>query len=197
MAITPVTANPPAENVDPWYAARTAFDNQLKATTNAAAALADAHEAQKAAANGLATLGADSKLPAAQLPAIALVEYLGASANQAAMLAKVGQPGDWTIRTDLSTTWVQTGTNPALLASWTQLSYPTAPVTTVAGRTGAVVLAQADITGLVAALGDKASIVQLNAAVAALEARDPLVLTYAQAIPVGTLADRIIVRKAP
>lgn len=145
MPITKVTAPNPSENTDPWISARDTLDDQLKVTANGAASGVDALETARGAANGLATLGPDSKLPAAQLPAIALVEYLGASANQAAMLAKVGQTGDWTIRTDLGTTWVITGANPAQLASWTQLSYPTAPVSTVAGRTGAVVLAKADV----------------------------------------------------
>lgn len=145
MAITPVTAPLPAENLDPWIAARTLLDGQLKTTANAAAAGVDALEAAKGAASGLATLGPDSKLPASQLPAIALVEYLGPSANQAAMLAKVGQSGDWTVRTDLGTTWVITGTTPSQLASWTQLSYPTVPVTSVQGKTGAVTLVPLDI----------------------------------------------------
>lgn len=181
MPITPVTASPPAENLDPWFTARKTFDDQIKATANAAAALSDANAAalggkaeasevtealtlvqtqmtgistvanaalpasQKGAANGVASLDAQSKLLASQLPAIALVEYLGAAANQAAMLALVGQSGDWTVRTDLGTTWVITGSNPAQLASWTQLSYPTAPVTSVAGRAGVVVLAKADV----------------------------------------------------
>lgn len=45
MAITPITANPPAENTDPWFTQRDAFDAQVKATANAAAAQADANAA--------------------------------------------------------------------------------------------------------------------------------------------------------
>jgi hypothetical protein len=85
------------------------------------------------------------KIPTSQIPAVAMVEYLGTSANQAAMLAKTGQPGDWTNRTDLGTSWQITGADPTQLSNWTQLLYPTAPVTTVAGRTGAVVLEKADV----------------------------------------------------
>lgn len=84
-------------------------------------------------------------IPTAQIPAIAITEYLGAAANQAAMLALVGQVGDWALRTDLSTTWVITGSDPTQLSSWTQLSYPTAPVTSVAGRTGVVTLSSTDV----------------------------------------------------
>lgn len=42
MATPLVTANPPAENADPWFVARDTFDAQLKATANAAAQAVDA-----------------------------------------------------------------------------------------------------------------------------------------------------------
>lgn len=100
---------------------------------------------QKAAVNGVATLGSDGKLVAGQLPDIAIMDYLGASANQAAMLAKTGQKGDWTTRTDLGTVWIITGADPTQLASWTQLTYPTAPVTSVFGRTGAITGSPSDV----------------------------------------------------
>lgn len=102
-------------------------------------------ESEKGQANGYASLGADSKLPAAQLPAIAIVEYLGTAANQAAMLALTGEKGDWCVRTDLSTVWVITGDDPSVLGDWTELSYPTAPVTSVNGEVGVVVLDASNI----------------------------------------------------
>ncbi|QNJ55527.1 hypothetical protein SEA_PHINKY_35 [Microbacterium phage Phinky] len=148
MPITKVTAPNPTENADPWITARNTLDDQLKATANAAATGVDALEAAKGAANGLATLGPDSKLLSSQLPALAITEFLETSANQAAMLAKAGQQGDWTIRTDLGTVWVITGSNPAQLASWTQMGYPTAPVTTVNGKAGVVVLSATDVGAL-------------------------------------------------
>ncbi len=97
------------------------------------------------AANGVATLGSDSKLTSSQLPDIAVVDYLGSVASQAAMLALTGQKGDWCTRSDLGTNWVITGSTPSSLSSWTQLSYPTAPVTSVAGKTGAVTLTSSDV----------------------------------------------------
>ena len=87
-------------------------------------------------------------IPTAQIPAIAITEYLGSVASQVAMLALVGDRGDWCLRSDLGTTWVLADDDSSLLASWVQLSYPTAPVTSVAGRTGAVTLANTDISGL-------------------------------------------------
>lgn len=100
------------------------------------------------AANGVATLDASGKLTSGQIPAIAVVSYLGSVGSQAAMLALAGQEGDWCLRSDLGTNWIITGNDPTQLSSWTQLSYPTAPVTSVAGRTGAVTLSTADISGL-------------------------------------------------
>lgn len=100
---------------------------------------------EKAAANGVATLGSDGKLLATQLPAIAISEFKGHVANQAAMLAITGETGDWVIRDDLSTVWIISGADPTQLTSWTQVVYPTAPVTSVAGRTGAVVLSKTDV----------------------------------------------------
>lgn len=84
-------------------------------------------------------------VPSAQIPAIAITEYLGSVASQAAMLALSGQKGDWAVRSDLGTTWVITGNDPTQLADWTQLGYPTAPVTSVNGQAGVVVLGAADV----------------------------------------------------
>ena len=115
--------------------------------------------AQKGAANGVATLNGSGQIPDAQIPAIAVVDFLGPVASQAAMLALVGgAKGDFVIRTDVSTTWVITGSPTTSLSSWTQLGYPTAPVTTVAGRTGAVTLGESDVANLVTDLAAKASL---------------------------------------
>lgn len=63
-------------------------------------------------------------VPNSQIPAIAITEYLGVAANQAAMLALSGQKGDWCVRTDLSKVYVITGNDPTQLADWTALVYP-------------------------------------------------------------------------
>lgn len=99
----------------------------------------------KGIANGVATLGSDAKIPSAQVPAFALSEFLGAAANQSAMLALTGSVGDWTIRSDLGTSWFITGSDPSQLGNWHELSYPPSPVTSVAGKVGAVALAGTDI----------------------------------------------------
>ena len=100
---------------------------------------------EKAANNGVATLDSGGKLTSSQVPAIAVADYLGSAANEAAMLALTGQKGDWCVRADLSTTWIISGNDPSQLSSWTQLAYPTAPVTSVNGATGVVVLSKSDV----------------------------------------------------
>jgi hypothetical protein len=111
------------------------------------------------------------KVPSSQLPAAALGEYLGAVANQAAMLALTAQTGDTCSRTDTSTFWQLLGSDPTLLANWWEYSVATGAVTSVNGYTGTVVLSHtdvgaaqashthiiADVTGLQAALDGKAS----------------------------------------
>jgi hypothetical protein len=77
------------------------------------------------------------KIPSAQIPDIAISDYLGSVASQVLMLALSGQKGDWCTRSDLGTNWIITGDDPTLLAGWTQSSYPTAPVISVNGETQA------------------------------------------------------------
>lgn len=86
------------------------------------------------------------KIPQAQLPAIAMVDFLGNVNSQAAMLALNGQRGDWCNRTDLGTEWQLIAEPPTSLSSWSQKIYPASPVSSVAGRTGAVTISSADVT---------------------------------------------------
>ena len=86
-------------------------------------------------------------IPTAQLPAIAVTEFLGSVASQAAMLLLTGQKGDWCVRTDTGTTWVVTGSNPAVIGGWTQIVAPSGggAVSSVNSKTGVVVLSAADV----------------------------------------------------
>lgn len=112
--------------------------------TAAQGALADTALQPAAVGDTIAQL-VGGVVPTSQIPAIAITEKLADAANEAAMLALTGQKGDWTIRTDTGITWVITGDDPTLLANWTALSYPGAPVTTVNGQAGTVVLGAADV----------------------------------------------------
>lgn len=84
-------------------------------------------------------------IPTAQLPAIAISEFLGPVVSQSAMLALTGQKGDWAYRTDTGARWVITGNTPSSLSSWTVISEPGGAVASVNGSSGVVVLGAADV----------------------------------------------------
>jgi hypothetical protein len=86
-------------------------------------------------------------IPSSQIPAIAISDYLGAVGSQAAMLALTGQRGDWCLRTDSGAVgqWILSGDNAALLANWVQITVPAAPVQSVNGQVGIVVLGPGDV----------------------------------------------------
>lgn len=84
-------------------------------------------------------------IPTSQIPAIAISDFLGEVANQAAMLALTGQRGDWCVRTDSGNQWILSGDDASVLGNWVELSHPTAPVTSVNGQTGVVVLGKGDV----------------------------------------------------
>lgn len=86
---------------------------------------------QKGANNGVATLGADGKLPANQVPALAITETF-VVANQAAMLALTAQEGDVAIRTDLNKTFILKQSPASTLANWEELLMPASGVQSVA-----------------------------------------------------------------
>lgn len=90
-----------------------------------------------------------SELPTLNLPNVITV------ANTAAMTAlTVGQVGSGTIVLVTGGpgqgTYIYSGNNPANLSSWTEFATPQAPVTSVNGDTGTVVLQAADVGALAA-----------------------------------------------
>lgn len=82
-------------------------------------------------------------VPTAQLPSLAITDTFSV-ASQVAMLALAAQKGDVAVRTDLSKSFILAGTDPTVLANWTELSSPGA-VTSVNSQTGVVVLGAADV----------------------------------------------------
>jgi hypothetical protein len=85
------------------------------------------------------------KVPTSQIPSVSIGETFSV-ASQAAMLALSAQMGDVAIRTDLSShRFLLTGTNPATLADWVNISEPGGAVDSVNGQTGVVVLSAADV----------------------------------------------------
>jgi hypothetical protein len=97
----------------------------------------------------------NGKVPSSQIPSIAITQYLGAVASQAAMLALSGQAGDWCNRTDTSTTFVLIQTGGSSLSDWQELTYPSSAVVSVNSQSGAVVLGAGDVGAL--ASGDNIS----------------------------------------
>lgn len=88
---------------------------------------------EKGAANGVATLGADSKVPAGQLPALAINETFVVN-SQAAMLALVAERGDMAVRTDLAQTFMLAADAPTVLGSWVALETPSGTSAAVAAE---------------------------------------------------------------
>ena len=100
---------------------------------------------QRGAVNGLASLDSGGKIPAGQLPSIAITDTFTA-ASQAAMLALTAQTGDVCVRSDINETFILSGSDPTVLANWTQLLHPATGVSSVNGHVGAVVLTTGDLS---------------------------------------------------
>ena len=98
----------------------------------------------RGAALGVASLGADGRIPESELPAIAITDTFTV-ASQAAMLALTAERGDIAIRTDLNKTFALAAEPASTLANWLELRTPTDAVLSVAGKTGAVTLVKGDV----------------------------------------------------
>ena len=94
----------------------------------------------KVAAVTYGTLGV---VPTSSLPPLAINETFPV-ADQAAMLALTAQRGDMAIRTDNGRTYVLSTDSPATLADWKEVM-AAGQVQSVAGKTGVVALAKADV----------------------------------------------------
>lgn len=82
-------------------------------------------------------------IPTAALPPLAINETTPV-ASQSAMLSLVAQRGDVAIRTDTNETYILASDSPATLADWKKIM-ASGQVTSVAGRTGVVVLTKTDV----------------------------------------------------
>lgn len=104
---------------------------------------------QKGLANGVATLGADGKIPASQLPALAVVDVYPVG-SEAAMLACAAEQGDIAVRTDSNQVFILAASPASTLANWVELSALKALVDAAianlagAGRTTETVKGNAD-----------------------------------------------------
>jgi len=142
--------------------ADTAVTSAGAASAAATAAQADADAAQDTADNALAGLADKANtadlatvatsgqytdmigtVPTSALPDLAVTDVT-VVASQAAMLALTAQKGDVAVRTDTSKTYILATNSPTTLADWKEITAAGA-VTSVAGRTGTVSLAKADV----------------------------------------------------
>lgn len=96
------------------------------------------------AASGVATLGADGKIPSAQLPPLTITEVFVVN-SQAAMLALTAQVGDVAVRTDSSQSFILSSEPASTLGNWTLLLSPPDAVTSVNGYVGSVSLTYSDV----------------------------------------------------
>jgi hypothetical protein len=95
--------------------------------------------AQRAAANGVATLDSSGLIPTSQLPPLAITDTF-VVATQVAMLALDAQVGDVAVRTDQNKSYILKTAGASTLANWQELLTPTDSVLSVDGLTGAVSL---------------------------------------------------------
>lgn len=95
------------------------------------------------ASSGSASDITTGTLPTSVMPPLAINDTFTV-ASQAAMLALTAQRGDVAIRTDIGRSYILASDSPTTLADWKQLTAG-GDVASVAGRTGAVVLAKADV----------------------------------------------------
>ena len=100
--------------------------------------------AQKAVANGVATLGADSKIPTAQLPDLSITD-IHTAVSEVAQLALSVQKGDVCVRSDENKSYIALNSDNADMGDWQELLTPTDSVTSVNGNTGVVVLTTSNI----------------------------------------------------
>lgn len=92
---------------------------------------------EKGSANGIAVLGADSKIISSQIPAIAIVDTF-VVANQTEQLALSAQQGDIAIRSDEAKTYVHNGGTAGNMTDWDWMQTPASAVLSVNSQTGVV-----------------------------------------------------------
>lgn len=94
---------------------------------------------QKAAANGVATLGVDGKIPEYQLPDLSISDTFVVN-SEAQMLSLQVQRGDIAVRTDIKETYILKTSPASALVNWQKLETPTDSVISVNGMTGTVIV---------------------------------------------------------
>ncbi len=102
---------------------------------------------QKGAANGVAPLGSDSKIPSSYLGAVATGETFVVGNQTARLALNTAKKGDVAVQSDNQTSYILQAEPPSLPGNWVQLLFPAA-VTSVNGQTGTVTLSAASVGAL-------------------------------------------------
>lgn len=101
---------------------------------------------EKGAANGVATLGADSKIPNSQLPALAITDTFVVDSQSEMLALSDAEKGDVAVRTDLNKSFILAAEPYSTLANWQELLTPTDAVQSVNGQTGSVTLTTSHVS---------------------------------------------------
>lgn len=145
LALSLLADQEPEDMRDTLGAAAEQHEHDIDDVDGLSAALSSKINAsEKAAANGVATLGGDGKIPSSQLPPVAITETFVVN-SQAAMLALDAQEGDVAVRTDLSKSYILQSEPASELENWQELLTPSDAVISVNGQTGAVSLTHTDV----------------------------------------------------
>jgi hypothetical protein len=134
-SVNTVSMNQATPSVDGYLSATdfTYFNNKIDAT-------------QKAANNGVATLGNDGKIPSNQIPAISFQSAVVVSSQNAMLALSSAVIGSIAIRTDVNKNFVLSATPASTLSNWIELATPSS-VTSVNGAAGPnVVLTTNDVS---------------------------------------------------
>jgi hypothetical protein len=94
--------------------------------------------------NGVATLGADGKVPTSQMGSLSPANTYVVLDQTERLALTSALKGDFAVESLTNTTWILADNAPTVLASWVQVVTP-ASVVSVAGKTGAVALVKADV----------------------------------------------------
>lgn len=100
---------------------------------------------ERGTANGVATLGADGKIPSNQIPAIAISDTFVVGSEPAMLSLAAAEIGDVCVRADLGKCFILAGEDPEEINNWQELLTPASPVQSVNGKTGAVTLTATDV----------------------------------------------------
>ena len=101
---------------------------------------------EKGAANGVASLNANGKIPTSQIPAISFSSGYVVSSQSQMLALSSAVVGSIAIRTDNSKNYVLSASDPSVLSNWLELLMPAAVSSVNGYTTGSIVLTSSDIS---------------------------------------------------